>query len=70
MLDEVTIERRLIILEQAVFDLQHKVEQKPSSVNWLEQLTGSISDDAAFLEALEYGRAYRQADRPSDEAGE
>jgi hypothetical protein len=33
-------------------------------------LIGSISDEAAFLEALEYGRAFRQADKPIDESDE
>ena len=65
MLDETTIERRLVTLEQAVSDLQLKVQSKPSE-NWLEMLIGSVSDEAAFLEALEYGRAFRQADKPAD----
>ena len=69
MLDTATLERRLITLEQVVFDLQHKFESKPSSDNWLERLIGSISDDAAFLEAQEYGREFRQSDRPIDDTG-
>jgi hypothetical protein len=32
--------------------------------NWLERLIGSISYDAAFMEALEYGRDFRQFDKP------
>ncbi|MBO3459574.1 transferase hexapeptide repeat containing protein [Aetokthonos hydrillicola Thurmond2011] len=66
MLDETVIEQRLTTLEQAVSDLQRRAENKPSE-NWLEQLIGSISDEAALLEALEYGRAFRQADKPTDE---
>ena len=69
MLDTATLERRLITIEQVVFDLQHKLESKPSSDNWLEGLIGSISDDSAFLEALEYGRAFRQSDKPIDDTG-
>ena len=69
MLDTATIEQRLMTLEQVVFDLQHKFDSKTISDNWLESLTGSISDDAAFLEALEYGRAFRQSDQPMDDAG-
>jgi hypothetical protein len=68
MLNETILEQRLITLEQAVADLQNKFQSKSASENWLEKLTGSISDEAAFLEALEYGRAFRQADRPVDEA--
>jgi hypothetical protein len=57
MLDETVLERRLLTLEQAVSDLQQKVEGK-SSFNWLEKLIGSISDEEAFLQALEYGRIF------------
>ncbi|MCC5638418.1 transferase hexapeptide repeat containing protein [Nostoc sp. CHAB 5844] len=56
----------MLTLEQAVSDLQRQVKNKPSD-NWLEKLIGSISDESAFLEALEYGRAFRQADKPTDE---
>ncbi|MEA5618127.1 transferase hexapeptide repeat containing protein [Cronbergia sp. UHCC 0137] len=69
MLDTSTLEQRLINLEQVVFDLQHKFDTKPTSENWLERLIGSISDDAAFLKALEYGRAFRQSDKPIDDSG-
>ncbi|BAZ00194.1 hypothetical protein NIES37_41830 [Tolypothrix tenuis PCC 7101] len=66
MIDETVLEHRLLNLEQAISDLQRKVEGKPSE-NWLEKLIGSISDEEAFLKALEYGRAFRQADKPTDE---
>ena len=69
MLDTATLERRLINLEQVVFDLQHRFDNKPSSGNWLDKLRGSISDDSAFLEALEYGRTFRQSDKPIDDNG-
>jgi hypothetical protein len=67
MLDEIVLERRLVTLEQTVSDLQQKVSNKPIERDWLEKLTGSISDEAVFLEALEYGRNFRQCDRPNDE---
>jgi hypothetical protein len=67
MLDEATIESRLVSLEQTVSDLQLKVENKTIQEDWLQKLTGSISDEAAFLEAMEYGSAFRQSDRPVDE---
>ena len=69
MLDEATLEKRLVTIEQAVAKPQLTVERKPSE-NWLENLMGSISDEEAFLEALKYGRAFRQADKPTDEADE
>jgi hypothetical protein len=70
MLDETILERRLVTLEKSVSDLQQKFESKPISENWLEKLIGSISDEVAFLEALEYGRDFRQADKPTDECDE
>jgi hypothetical protein len=70
MLDETTLERRLMTLEQAVSDLQRKIDSKSTPENWLQKLIGSISDEAAFLKALEYGHTFRQADRPTDEGGE
>jgi hypothetical protein len=67
MLDEAALERRLEVLERTVADLQRQLAAATTSGNWLDKVTGSISDDAAFLEALEYGRRIRQADRPTDE---
>ena len=68
MLDTAALEQRLISLEKIVFNLQSKFDSSPRSDNWLERLIGSISDDSAFLEALEYGRAFRQSDKPIDTA--
>ncbi len=63
MLDETTLEKRLVTLEQAVAVLQQKFESEATSPHWLEKLIGSISDEEAFLEALEYGRAFRSEDK-------
>ncbi|MFN6539967.1 MAG: transferase hexapeptide repeat containing protein [Nostoc sp. EkiNYC01] len=62
MLDEANLEQRLLTLEQTVADLKHRVIDAPISSNWLEKVIGSISDEPAFLEALEYGRSLRHAD--------
>jgi hypothetical protein len=67
MLDQATLEKRLVDLEQTVTELKRKSESDTSPNNWLQALTGSISDEDAFLEALEYGRAFRQSDKPTDE---
>jgi hypothetical protein len=68
MLDEATLEHRLMTLEKEVANLKHKSQSNPSVGTWLDKLTGSISDEAAFLEAAEYGRAFRQSDQPVDES--
>jgi hypothetical protein len=67
MFDEALFEMRLAAVERAVADLQRRLTGASPSGNWLEGITGSISDEAAFLEVLEFGRAWRQADRPRDE---
>ena len=67
MLDEVRLEQRLAMLERAVADMQQRLAQAPVSGDWLDKVTGSISDEAAFLEALEFGHAFREADRPLDQ---
>jgi hypothetical protein len=60
-----TVEQRLSILEKTVTELQNQLNergivQSPTANNWLDRLVGSISDESAFLQALEYGRLYRQ----------
>ncbi len=70
VLNEATIEKRLVTLEQTVADLQHKLESKNMPENWLDKLIGSISDEAAFVAALEYGRVFRQSDQPVDQVNE
>jgi hypothetical protein len=70
MLADKTIEERLAALEAAVQELQNLVRKPAPARNWWEQTFGSISDIQAFEEAMEYGRAFRYADRLPDEPGE
>ena len=67
MLDQTTIEQRLVTLEHTVAELKRQLVAAPTTSNWLEKVTGSISDEQAFLEVLEYGKSLRHADRPADE---
>lgn len=69
MLNDAVLKQRLAAVEQAVADIQRRLAPTPAHLNWLDKVTGSISDEEAFLEALELGRTYRNADRPPDEAG-
>lgn len=77
MFSKIKVEYRLAVLEEEVTDLRQEIvdlKQKnidlPTSSNWMDKLVGSISDEAAFIEALEYGRSVRQADRPLDDIDE
>jgi hypothetical protein len=67
MLNETTIEHRVATLEQEVANLKQQNTENSSSGNWLNKLIGSISDESALLEALDYGRSYRQSDKPVDD---
>ena len=60
-----TLDRRVVALEQAVFDLQRRLLTPPAE-DWLEEMTGSFKDEPAFDEVVEYGRQFRWADRPAD----
>jgi hypothetical protein len=62
-----TIEERLAALEATVAQLQRQILVLKAGPNWLDRVIGSVTDEEAFREALEYGRAYRQSDRPPDE---
>lgn len=70
MLDETTLEQRLATIEHTIADLKLRIDSTRPAKNWLEKVIGSISDEEAFLEALEYGKSLRYADRPIDEASE
>lgn len=70
---ETSIEERLAAVEAAVAELKRRLEiPEPEPVpapapNWLEKVIGSVSDIEGFDEVLEYGRAFRHADRPADD---
>ena len=72
MFSKIKVEYRLAVLEgevadlkQEIVDLKQKNIDRSTANNWMDRLVGSISDEAAFLEALDYGRSVRQADKPS-----
>jgi hypothetical protein len=67
-LEDHTLDDRVAALERAVADLQCRITSSPPSNCSLDQFAGSISDEAAFMEALELGRAARDADRPAGNA--
>jgi hypothetical protein len=66
--DKLVLEQRLVAVERAISEIQLQPAGNPISPNWLGEVTGSVTDEAAFREALEFGRDFRSADRPTDEA--
>jgi hypothetical protein len=63
-----TVEERLAALEATVGELQRQILVLKTGPNWLDRVIGSMKDEPAFLEAIEYGREFRQADRPEEDA--
>lgn len=70
MLDSATLERRLEAIERAVADLPRERANGSAPPNWIEKVSGIVTDDEEFLEMLKLGRAFRDADRPPDEPGD
>ncbi|HUG93772.1 MAG TPA: hypothetical protein VML55_23285 [Planctomycetaceae bacterium] len=64
------LEKRVAALEHAVEDLKHWRNTGGPAADWIDRLTGSISDEATFRKALKAGRAFRQASRPAERGDE
>jgi hypothetical protein len=64
-----SLEQRLAAVEAAVSAIQRQLATQVPARNWLEQVIGSLKDEPAFEEVLEYGRAIREADRPPEDVG-
>jgi hypothetical protein len=70
MSKEEEFERRLAAVEQAIAEIQRRLNNIPDPELGLQRLIGSISDAEGFEEVLKYGREFRHSDRPADEDNE
>ena len=61
-----TLEQRLTAVERELADIRCQLMRSAPPADWLEKITGSVTDEGAFLEVLELGRAIRLADRPHE----
>ena len=66
---ETLIEQRISAVEAAVAEIQRRLPPPSSAPNWLDQVIGTFKDEPAFEEVIAYGRAFRAADRPPEDAG-
>jgi hypothetical protein len=74
MLSNATLETRLSQVEQELAQIKQQLgqssDEKVRAKNaWLEKVVGSVTNDEAFLEAMEYGRAFRQSEMLNDAEG-
>ena len=69
MPSEMLIEQRLSEVEAAVAELQRRLPSPQPAPNWLKEIIGFFKDEPAFQEVLDYGRAFREADRPAGDQG-
>ena len=68
---EATLEHRISVLEAAVRELQESMTTRPQPVsNWLDQVIGSMKDEPAFDDVLEYGRQIRKASLPPEDGSQ
>ena len=66
-----SIEERLAALEVEVARLkQSQAETTKSNPPWWQEIRGRFKDDPAYVEAMQYGREYRESLRPPDYEGE
>jgi hypothetical protein len=65
--NELVLEQRLVAVERAISDIQLQLAGSRPSPDWLDAVTGSVTDEAAFREALKFGQDFRSADRPTDD---
>jgi hypothetical protein len=59
------IEERVAFLEAEVERLKRKIDPQPELLPWWEKITGTFSDNAAYDEAMQLGREYRESQRPN-----
>jgi hypothetical protein len=62
-----TLEQRVAHLEAELTRINSLLASNGSDLkknqtkeNWIDRLAGSVTNEALFLEALEYGKQYRQ----------
>jgi hypothetical protein len=66
MITTQTIEERVTHLEAELERISRLVSIEPTppqattEPNWIDRLAGSITNEALFLEALEYGKQHRK----------
>ena len=62
-MNSLTLEQRVAQFEDQLLQITLVLKAEKTPVpNWIDRLSGSISNDELFVEALEYGRSFRVTD--------
>lgn len=59
--------RRLEVLERRMDELASVARVQKPQPGWLDSLTGMFADEPEFAKVVEYGRQFRNSDRPPDD---
>ncbi|MEM6445870.1 MAG: transferase hexapeptide repeat containing protein [Cyanobacteria bacterium P01_D01_bin.123] len=70
MIDKLTLEERIDVLERKVQDLQDRGQANDENEHWLDVFVGSLSnaDESSFNQMVEYGRSYRESGETNERA--
>ena len=69
MMTQTQLEARLLAVETALQEMQHRLALLPPAPHWLDEIIGSCKDEPAFEEAMAFGRAFREAQPYPDDPG-
>jgi len=69
MMTQTELEARLLAVETALKEIQHRLASLPPAPNWLDAIIGSFKDEPAFDEVIALGRAFRESEPYPDDTG-
>jgi len=69
MMTQTELEARLVAVETALKELQHRLATLPPAPHWLDAIIGSFKDEPAFDEVIALGRAFRESEPYLDDTG-
>jgi len=69
MMTQAELEARLLAVETALKELQHRLATLPPAPPWLDAIIGSFKDEPAFDEVSALGRAFRESEPYPDDPG-
>ena len=69
MMTQTELEARLLAVETALKEIQHRLTTLPPASNWLDEIIGSFKDEPAFDEVIALSRAFRESEPYPNDSG-